>query len=236
MHRTPEPTRAQCDRMFATPPSIAMTKNKKKINSLAKRGSARAQISQQACETEQDADLLSQRGEGESLRHGEARTGGSTSAAPAQPKRNRRRKAVGIGYALRQRGFDEHTIAENYVELTQRLRAKSDKSGSIEKLLVDVMKECSKYIEPPKPAERWGDHAGRAPIHIHLVHHVSRPERVAREAAREVAIGAPQQAAAGTVPESHTEPIALPGADSPAERDDGGDASGALHPAASEPS
>jgi hypothetical protein len=213
-----------------------MTKTKKKTNSLAKRGSARAQISLQARETEQDADSLSQRGEGESPRHGEDRTGGSTSATPAKPKRNRRRKAAGIGDALRQRGFDEHTIAENYVELTQRLRAKSHKSGSIEKLLVDVMKECSKYIEPQKPAERWGDRAGRAPIHIHLVHNVSRPERVARESAQDAASDAAQYAVPAAAPELLAEPIALPEADSPSARNDRGDACGAPDPAAGEQS
>jgi hypothetical protein len=213
-----------------------MTKTKKKTNPLAKRGSARAQISLQARETEQDSDSLSQRDGSESPRHEEARTAESASSAPAKPKRNRRRKVAGIGDALRQRGFDEHTIAENYVELTQRLRAKSHKSGSIEKLLVDVMKECSKYIEPQKPAERWGDRAARAPIHIHLVHNVSRPERVARESAQDAASEAAQQAVPGAAPQILAEPIALPEADSPSERNDRGDAGGVPDPAAGEQS
>jgi hypothetical protein len=92
-------------------------------------------------------------------------------------RRKRRRKPVGIGKALRQRGFDEHTIADHYVDVTQRLKGKSDNSGSVEKLLVDVLKECSKYIEPPKGPDRSGDRAGNAPVHVHLVHNVTRPVR-----------------------------------------------------------
>lgn len=107
--------------------------------------------------------------------------------------RARRRKPVGIGKALRQRGFDEHTIADHYVTVAQRLKGKSDESGNVEKLLVDVLKECSKYIEPAKPSDRGSDRASEAPIHVHLVHNVMRPARHARpggEAEAEKASGA----------------------------------------------
>jgi hypothetical protein len=127
---------------------------------------------------------------GNDERGSESQPSGSTKIARVEPRhdestaagkrRKRRRKAVGIGKALRQRGFDEHTIADHYVDVTQRLKGKSDKSGSVEKLLVDVLKECSKYIEPAKPADRCGDRAGNAPVHVHLVHNVMRPVRAER--------------------------------------------------------
>ncbi len=100
---------------------------------------------------------------------------GTAGAAPALPKRRGRpRKRIGIGNALRQRGFDEHALAENYIEVTQRLKGKAGQGGSVEKLLIDVLKECSKYIEPARPTD---ERQGRAPVHIHLVHNVMRPAR-----------------------------------------------------------
>lgn len=107
--------------------------------------------------------------------------------APAKKRTRRRRKAVGIGRALRLRGFDEHAIADNYIEVTERLKGKSDKSGSVEKLLVDVLKECSKYIEPARPA----DQLRQAPVHIHLVHNVTRPARIVPPASAPVLDVAP---------------------------------------------
>lgn len=107
----------------------------------------------------------------------------ATSAPPAATKpRARTRKPVRIGDALRQRGFDEDTIADHYVYVARRLKGKSDKSGGVEKLLVDVLKECSKFLEPAKPPERTGERLGAsgAPIHVHLVHSVTRPARDAR--------------------------------------------------------
>jgi hypothetical protein len=108
----------------------------------------------------------------------------SAAAAPSQPTTSRkpgarRRKPVRIGEALRQRGFDEHTIADSYVDVAQRLKGKSDKTGGVEKLLVDVLKECSRHLEPPRPPDRAGDRLGtaNAPIHIHLIHSVTRPAR-----------------------------------------------------------
>ena len=91
--------------------------------------------------------------------------------------RCRARKRVRLGDALRQRGLDEHTVADNYVGVIEKLRDKTDKSGSVEKLLVDVLKECSRHLEPARPAGGPGD----MPVHVHLVHNVSRPERMPAE-------------------------------------------------------
>jgi hypothetical protein len=89
--------------------------------------------------------------------------------------RTRGKKPARIGDALRQRGFDEHTIADHYVDVAHRLKGKSDTSGSVEKLLIDVLKECSKYLEP-RPLERADERSGTA-VHVHLVHNVPRPAR-----------------------------------------------------------
>jgi hypothetical protein len=107
----------------------------------------------------------------------------------ARARRVRGKKPVRIGEALRQRGFDEHTIADHYVDVAHRLKGKSDQSGSVEKLLVDVLKECSKYLEPARPVERADERAaGRgAAVHVHLVHSVTRPARAAREDAASAA-------------------------------------------------
>lgn len=104
-------------------------------------------------------------------------------SAVAKKVRARGKKPVRIGDALRQRGFDEHTIADHYVDVAHRLKGKSDQSGSVEKLLVDVLKECSKYLEPAKSLERADERtAGRgAAVHVHLVHSVRRPARAARK-------------------------------------------------------
>jgi hypothetical protein len=108
---------------------------------------------------------------------------GQPQAAASRKPGARRRKPVRIGEALRQRGFDEHTIAASYVDVAQRLKGKSDKNGGVEKLLVDVLKEVSRHLEPARPPDRAGDRLGApgAPIHIHLIHSVARPARSPRD-------------------------------------------------------
>lgn len=81
-----------------------------------------------------------------------------------------------IGEALRQRGFDEHMIADSYVDVAGRLRGKSDRTGGVEKLLVDVLKEVSRLLDPPRSADRPGSRAG-ASVQVQLIHSVARPER-----------------------------------------------------------
>jgi hypothetical protein len=93
-----------------------------------------------------------------------------------KPRRRRhRRKRVRLGDALRQRGLDEHEVADNFVGVIEKLKEKTDKSGGVEKLLVDVLKECSRHLEPARPADRLG--TGDVPVHVHMVHNVTRPER-----------------------------------------------------------
>src|SRR5215469_6545281 len=99
-----------------------------------------------------------------------------TSQAPALPvqaqpqssaarKKVPTRKRVRIGDALRRRGLDEWTIAEGYVDVVGKLSRKSDANDSVEKLFVDVLKECSRHLEPPHSA----DDAPDAPVIVRLV-------------------------------------------------------------------
>jgi hypothetical protein len=82
---------------------------------------------------------------------------------------------VRLGDALRECGLDEHSVADSYVGVIEKLKDKTDKSGGVEKLLVDVLKECSRHLEPVRPT--GGPGPGDVPVHVHLVHNVSRPER-----------------------------------------------------------
>jgi hypothetical protein len=89
----------------------------------------------------------------------------------AEKKRRRRlRKRVPMGEALRKQGLDEHTIAGTYAEVVGNLKS-AKKAGSNEKLLVEILKECTRQIEATQPV---GDGAA---VQVQLVHNVERPAR-----------------------------------------------------------
>jgi hypothetical protein len=124
-----------------------------------------------------------------------AKTQAHSSSAPvagdavkASPRRRRRRKRVRIGDALRREGLDEHAVAKTYAQRVEKLKNKSNSDLGTEKLLVDIMKECSRHLESSRPTERSG--AGDTPVTVQLVHAVPRPERPAtKEGKAEVASG-----------------------------------------------
>ena len=91
----------------------------------------------------------------------------------APQKKSPKHKPVRIGDALRRSGLDEWTIAGGYVDVVDKLTNKSKTNDSVEKLLVDVLKECSRHLEPPRSADAPPD----APVIVKLVHSVSRPKR-----------------------------------------------------------
>jgi hypothetical protein len=82
---------------------------------------------------------------------------------------------IAIGEALRERGLDEYTIAEIYVHVVGKLAAGGSDSGGVQKLLVDVLKECSRQIEASQPPMRSAN--PDAPVIVQLVHTVTRPVR-----------------------------------------------------------
>ncbi|MGH9771000.1 MAG: hypothetical protein ACRD4Q_04780 [Candidatus Acidiferrales bacterium] len=100
------------------------------------------------------------------------------------PRRARRRKRVRLGDAMRKVGLDERAIAENYAGVVEKLTTGQNKPiAGAEKLLVDVLKECTRVLEPPVRAG-----VGDAPVTVHLSHNVPRP-------LREAAIEAPHATA-----------------------------------------
>jgi hypothetical protein len=85
---------------------------------------------------------------------------------------------MSIGEALRKQGIDEHVIASNYVHVVGDLTGNRPKAGTVQKLLVDVLKECSRQVEAARESERAA--RGDAPVIVQLVHDVPRPDRSAR--------------------------------------------------------
>jgi hypothetical protein len=84
---------------------------------------------------------------------------------------------VRMGEALRIKGIDEHSVAEAYAGVVGMLKDKAVASDSVDKLLVDILKECSKHLEEDSKA------AGGAPVQVRLIHNVARPQRNAAAAA-----------------------------------------------------
>jgi hypothetical protein len=83
---------------------------------------------------------------------------------------------VHIGEAMRRSGLDEYKVAQTYATVVDKLSGKhTDKdAGGVQKLLVDVLKECSRHLDPPH-SER--DAAPDAPVQFILIHEVARPDR-----------------------------------------------------------
>lgn len=109
---------------------------------------------------------------------------------------------VSIGAALRQAGFDEHAIARQWMRVVGKLtkRDAADRNG-VQKLLVDVLKECSRQVDSANQPYRSGD----APVIVQLVHTVSRPPRVLAALASANPPAAPDASTAAeetTAPES----------------------------------
>jgi hypothetical protein len=86
-------------------------------------------------------------------------------------KRRHRKRRVRMGEALRIKGIDEHAVAETFANVVDMLKDKTESSDSVEKLLVDVLKECSKHLEEDSKA------TASAPVQVKLIHNVARPRR-----------------------------------------------------------
>lgn len=84
------------------------------------------------------------------------------------------RKRVRIAEALRLEGLDERKLAKNYVVVIEKLGKGNGDAKSGDKLLVDVLKECSRILEPPRAT---GAGAGDMPAVVNLYHNVPRPVR-----------------------------------------------------------
>lgn len=79
-----------------------------------------------------------------------------------------------IGDALRRNGLDEMAIAEGLVSVVGALKKQISDGDGVDKLLVDVLKECSRILEPARSADAAPD----LPVIVKLMHTVSRPKRL----------------------------------------------------------
>lgn len=78
-----------------------------------------------------------------------------------------------IGDALRRNGLDEMAVAEGLVSVVGALKKQISDGDGVDKLLVDVLKECSRILEPTRSADAAPD----LPVIVKLIHAVSRPKR-----------------------------------------------------------
>ena len=74
---------------------------------------------------------------------------------------------------MRRTGLDEYKVARTFAGVVDKLSDGTKDTGGVQKLLVDVLKECSRHLDPPQ-TERA---ASAAPVHITMVHNVPRPFR-----------------------------------------------------------
>jgi hypothetical protein len=96
---------------------------------------------------------------------------GRRSASGEVPKRGPQYGIVRMGQALRGEGIDERMVAETYAGVVGLLKEKIQENESVEKLLVDVLKECSKHLEQDS------EMTGKTSVRVSLVHNVARPLR-----------------------------------------------------------
>jgi len=94
-----------------------------------------------------------------------------------------------MGEALRRQGLDEHAVAGTYAHVVEKLKKGGNEAASVEKLLVDVLKECSRQLEAE--AQRAAEPSADAPTIVQLVHAVERPSRPAPPATEEAAAQQP---------------------------------------------
>lgn len=96
-----------------------------------------------------------------------------SSAKPIEAVPVQRRCRIRLAEALRKQGIDEHKLAEIYADVMDKLKDKSEDRG-VEKLLLDVLKECSRILEEESHPTKSEARIASIPI---VVHNVPRPER-----------------------------------------------------------
>ncbi len=116
-----------------------------------------------------------------------------------QAKRYRLHRSERLGDAFRRIGLDENAIAAGYADALAKLQ-KGNAGDAVEKSLLDILKECARILEPPRPADR--STSIDVNTVVQLVHKVDRPLR-----------RLPERAAAAVLVEA-TDPLA-PAAEPP---------------------
>ncbi len=103
---------------------------------------------------------------------------GAQNATRQPVKKRRNRERMRLGDAMRNAGLDEHKVAETYVDVVEKLRNTTEPNSNVEKVLANVLKECSRVLEPLRPSNLSG--ASDGPTPVHLIHKVLRPKRNAQ--------------------------------------------------------
>jgi len=80
--------------------------------------------------------------------------------------------------AFRDAGLDEHTLAAHYAHVLDLLALKMAEGESVDKIVIDFLKECRSVLDPPRSAAS-SSNADGAPVSVTLVHSVDRPVRPA---------------------------------------------------------
>jgi hypothetical protein len=109
--------------------------------------------------------------------------GSRTATRKLSPIRRTQRQRMRLGDAFRREGLDERTVAQTWVVVVERLRNGSGGADGVEKLLVDVLKECDRILLDT--ARAGGPGGSDAPSVVNLYHNVPRPVREAQGAEKE---------------------------------------------------
>jgi hypothetical protein len=91
-----------------------------------------------------------------------------------QAKRYRLRRNERLGDAFRRIGLDENAVAAGYADALAKLQ-RGNADDAVEKSLLDILKECARILEPPRPADRSASIDVNTVVQ--LVHKVDRPLR-----------------------------------------------------------
>jgi hypothetical protein len=89
-----------------------------------------------------------------------------------------RKGRVHIGDAMRSSGLDEYKVGAMFASVVEKLSGTKRGDGGVQKLFVDVLKECSRHLDPPHSAERDARESSGS---ITLIHCVPRPDRSVKE-------------------------------------------------------
>jgi hypothetical protein len=81
-----------------------------------------------------------------------------------------------MGEALRRSGVDEMAVAGHLAETIKKLSDKSETGDGVQKLFVDVLKECTRHLDSPR-SPSTSPAASDSPVIVHLIHNVARPVR-----------------------------------------------------------
>jgi hypothetical protein len=94
--------------------------------------------------------------------------------AKSKGEKTRQPKRMELSDAMRAHGIDEDAIAGKYVRVMARLT--KGNSQHCEKLMIDVLKEVTRVLDPQRESDPRRDDAGRF-LAVQLIHNVPRPVR-----------------------------------------------------------